>query len=101
MPAGTVRVKVFFTGLTPQTITVVVPAGQTVQQDVTLSAGPIRAPAHGTAEQPLALEKFVVTTSKEMDGAAIAITSSGSRATSSTSSPRTNSGWWSTARRAR
>ena len=74
VPAGTVRVKVFFTGLATQTVSVSVGAGQVAQQDVTLAAGvtPVgRKEAGGDAT--VKLDRFVVASSKEMDGAAIAI----------------------------
>ncbi|MGH7958297.1 MAG: carboxypeptidase regulatory-like domain-containing protein, partial [Opitutaceae bacterium] len=75
VPAGTVKVKVFFTGLPAQTNPVTVAGGETVQHNVTLSAaGSPSAPMRGAAPgETVQLEKFVVTTSKEMDGAAIAI----------------------------
>jgi len=68
VPAGTARVKAFFTGLVPQTLPVVVTAGQVVQQDFNLMrAG---APA---GDGTVRMDALVVATSKEMDGAAIAI----------------------------
>ncbi len=70
VPAGTARLRVFFTGLLPQTVAVTVAAGQVVSQNVTLTATLAPpAPKDGTVQ----LDKFVVATSKEMDGAAIAI----------------------------
>ncbi len=74
VPAGVVEVRVFFTGLVPQTHAVTVTAGQTVQFDVTLAATPLGAARRDTADQDtVKLDRFVVSTSKEMDGAAIAI----------------------------
>ena len=73
VPAGTVSVKVFFTGLATQTKPITVTAGQTVQHDVMmagLSSGSKRAASSDTAVK---LDQFVVSTSKDMDGAAIAI----------------------------
>ncbi len=77
VPAGSARVRVFFTGLAPQAAAVAVTAGATAQHNVTFSAG---ATAAGAAAKPGAggdgtvrLDQFVVATSKEMDGAAIAI----------------------------
>ncbi|MEO6244279.1 MAG: carboxypeptidase regulatory-like domain-containing protein, partial [Opitutaceae bacterium] len=71
VPAGSARVRVFFTGLLPQTDAVAVVPGQIAQHNITLATGPSgRAPAAGEAVK---LDKFVVATSKEMDGAAIAI----------------------------
>src|SRR4051812_31698130 len=42
VPAGTVKLKVFFTGQTAQTDSVAVAAGQTVQHDFNLTAGQAR-----------------------------------------------------------
>ncbi|MEY2881961.1 MAG: hypothetical protein RLZZ15_4341, partial [Verrucomicrobiota bacterium] len=73
VPARAVRVKAFFTGLLPQTITVNVTPGLTATQDITLSAS-ATAPAKTRAgDEAIKLAEFVVGTSKEMDGAAIAI----------------------------
>ncbi len=69
VPAGPVKVTFFFTGRGTHTETVVVAAGQTVQRDVTLTSGP-RTDGKDSVVQ---LEAFTVATSKEMDGAAIAI----------------------------
>ena len=71
VPAGTARVKVFYTGQDAQTDTVAVAAGATVQHDVNLTAG--ARPGADPAGNVVRLEKFVVETSKEMDAAAIAI----------------------------
>jgi TonB-dependent receptor len=68
VPAGTARVRAFFTGLVAQTVTVSVAPGQTVQHDITLSSGTKKSDG-----DTIKLEQFVVATSKEMDGAAIAI----------------------------
>lgn len=70
VPAGMARVKVFFTGLTSQTAAVTVTPGQVAVHDIALSAG-ARKPETGA--DAIKLEQFVVSTSKEMDGAAIAI----------------------------
>ena len=61
VPAGTVTVKAFFTGLDVQSETVVVVPGATIRRDFTLDTGVVK------------LDDFVVSTSKEMAGAAIAI----------------------------
>jgi len=72
VPAGAAQVKVFYTGQTSQTDTVAVVAGQTVQRDFNLTAGPSR--GAGERGGPVVkLAEFVVATSKEMDAAAIAI----------------------------
>ena len=71
VPAGVARVKVFYTGLTVQTDSVNVTAGATTQRDFTLAVGaPPPAAARGDVVK---LDQFVVATSKQMDGAAIAI----------------------------
>ncbi len=72
VPAGTVQIKVFFTGLTTQTSTVTVRGGETVQHDIALSALALRPGTAGDAA-PVILSEFVVGASREMTGAAIAI----------------------------
>lgn len=66
VPAGSVTLKVFFTGLVAQSDVVTVTAGQTMQHDVT-GAMPGE---HGGIVK---LSEFVVGASKEMSGSAIAI----------------------------
>ncbi len=74
LPAGTARVKVFFTGLAAQSATVAVTAGQTTQHDITLGANTAAPKKPGTPTNDVVkLQDFVVSTSKDMDGAAIAI----------------------------
>ena len=71
VPAGTARVRVFYTGLPVQTAGVAVAAGQAAQRDFTFGAeGRGRA---GAAADVVKLGEFVVASSKEMDGAALAI----------------------------
>ncbi len=72
VPAGSARVRVFFTGLDVQTEAVVVTAGATAQRDFSLEAGARRADSK-TTDGVVRLDEFVVATSKEMSGAAIAI----------------------------
>ncbi len=70
---GAAHVRAFHTGLVALTHPVVVVAGQTTQQDFNLadvSTLPAQADTSGTTVK---LDKFVVATSKEMEGAAIAI----------------------------
>jgi iron complex outermembrane recepter protein len=68
VPPGTARVHVFYTGHKTETAVVTVVAGQAVQHDFELAdLGPT------AAGETVKLSKFVVETSKEMDGAAIAI----------------------------
>ncbi|MDO8539521.1 MAG: TonB-dependent receptor [Opitutaceae bacterium] len=61
VPAGSLTVKAFHTGLDLQTEAVVVAPGATVQRDFSLGSDVVK------------LSEFLVTSSKEMDGAAIAI----------------------------
>jgi TonB-dependent receptor len=68
VPAGSVRLKVFFTGQSSQTAIVTVAAGQSVQQDFNLTAGDAR-----SSGDVVRLRDFVVATSREMDAAALAI----------------------------
>jgi TonB-dependent receptor len=69
VPAGPVQVRLFYTGMAPQTASVTVAAAQTVQHDVTLvAAGP-----SGSKTDVVKLDQFVVSTSKEMEASAIAI----------------------------
>ena len=70
VPTGMLRLEVFFTGLATQTLPVNVAAGQTTVANVTLSAS---AGPPADAKDVVRLANFVVSTSKEMDGAAIAI----------------------------
>ena len=70
VPAGPAKLRVFFTGLAPVTESVSVAAGQATTKDVTLGRSATRASDPGA---PVRLSEFVVSTSKEMDGAAIAI----------------------------
>jgi len=72
LPAGAVKVRVFFTGLEVQLATVLIPGGTVVQRDFNL--GEARKPAAGDKESgTIKLSEFVVGASREMDGAAIAI----------------------------
>ena len=70
LPAGQVRIRAFRTGLLTLVETVVVAPGQTVQRDLSLSDMGKNATAVG---ETVKLDEFVVSTSREMDGAAIAI----------------------------
>lgn len=71
VPAGRATVRVFRTGMAVQTVTVELPPGAVVVKNFELveAHGPA-APAGGAVVK---LDQFVVRTSKEMDGAAIAI----------------------------
>ena len=70
VPPGTAKLRVFFTGLSSSSESVVVTAGQTTAKDVALGG---RGKSTTGAGETVQLSKFVVATSKEMDGAAIAI----------------------------
>ena len=70
VPAGSVVLRVFYTGAAPQMISVVVVAGQTVQTEIALVD--VKAVAIG-AEKAIQLDSFVVDVSREMAGAAVAI----------------------------
>ncbi|MDP3071945.1 MAG: TonB-dependent receptor [Opitutaceae bacterium] len=66
VPVGAARVRAFRTGTVSQTHVVSVAAGQIAERDFTLSA-------HGGGDGTVKLAEFVVGTSREMSGAAIAI----------------------------
>ena len=71
VPAGTVQLRIFFTGVTPQLEAVEVVTGQTVQRNITLgTAGPNALPGDPSVVK---LDQFVVGESREMEAAAIAI----------------------------
>ena len=70
VPVGETRLRVFYTGLAPQTRPITVAAGQTAQQDFNLTASEGKP---GGTDTPLKMKAFVIASSKEMDGAAIAI----------------------------
>ena len=68
VPAGDVVLRVFFTGQPAQVVTLTVPPGATIQQDITLAASP----AAGRGDT-VKLAEFVVSASREMAASAIAI----------------------------
>jgi hypothetical protein len=70
VPVGAVRVRVFYTGLTPETATVAISVGQSFRQDFNLR--PLGESA-ASSPGPVKLGQFVVASSRDMDGAAIAI----------------------------
>ncbi|MEO6245277.1 MAG: carboxypeptidase regulatory-like domain-containing protein, partial [Opitutaceae bacterium] len=72
VPPRPVKVKVFFTGLDVQTEMVSVSPGATVQRDFDLAAMQQRPDTDRTGAV-VKMSDFVVATSREMDGAAIAI----------------------------
>jgi hypothetical protein len=75
VPSGEARVRIFFTGQDQQIATVPVSSSATARRDFTLTtAAASSASAPGTTAGPLVkLDQFVVSTSKEMDAAALAI----------------------------
>ncbi len=70
IPAGAVTLKVFYTGMAPYAESVVVTAGQAARRDVSLVA--VEGKPSGPSDV-VKLGAYVVSTSKEMAGAAIAI----------------------------
>ncbi|MDO8541309.1 MAG: TonB-dependent receptor [Opitutaceae bacterium] len=72
VPPGNVRLTAFFTGLSPLTQAITVASGQTVERDIELSLTEAKP---GAAADPsvVKLSEFVVSTSREMEGAAVAI----------------------------
>ena len=70
VPEGTVRVHVFYTGLPAESSDVAIIAGRTNRRDFALSGG---TPRGATSDGTVRLDRFVVATSREMDGAAIAV----------------------------
>src|SRR5687768_11395748 len=69
VPVGSVKVVAFYTGLGSISQVVVVTGGQVVQHDITFSGSGKTA----TGSDVVKLDSFVVASSKEMDGAAIAL----------------------------
>jgi TonB-dependent receptor len=72
VPAGTARIRAFYTGHTPQTEVITIAAGQTVRRDFNFSTVQGR-PGGGAEGDIVALSEFVVAVSREMSAAALAI----------------------------
>lgn len=68
VPAGTVSLKAFRTGVAAQTLAVIVTAEQAAQQDFSLTGS-----RDDEVRGRIKLQEFVVASSKEMDNAALAI----------------------------
>ncbi|MFM8338130.1 MAG: carboxypeptidase regulatory-like domain-containing protein, partial [Opitutaceae bacterium] len=68
VPAGTARLRATFSGFPAASATVEVAAGRTAQRDFQLSPG-----GAGSEGATVRLDEFVVATSREMSGAALAI----------------------------
>lgn len=71
IPAGDVRLRIFYTGYLPQFEMISVVAGQTTRRDINLGEG--AATASGTAAPVIKLDAFTVSESREMEASAIAI----------------------------
>jgi iron complex outermembrane receptor protein len=69
VPAGTVKLHVFFTGFEPRTETILVPGGGRVTREITLGSSVAPSADGGLVK----LDAFTVATSREMEGSAIAI----------------------------
>jgi TonB-dependent receptor len=72
VPAGTITLEVFYTGMAPQRIPLTVAAGAALERDIALSSSSSAA-ARDAAGAVVKLDSFVISASREMDGAAIAI----------------------------
>lgn len=70
VPAGADTLKVFYTGLEQQTVTVNVPAGQTVQQNFLLASARF---TQEVKDNVVKLDQFVVTAARETNASAIAV----------------------------
>jgi TonB-dependent receptor len=68
VPAGDVVLEVFYTGLDPRQIQLAVAPGKALEQDVALT----NVKRYGESEQLIKMGEFVVTTAKEVEGAALA-----------------------------
>ena len=69
VPAGSVVLEVFYTGMEPQQIALNVAGGAVLERDVSLSGGS----RYRNDTEVVKLESLVVSSSREMEGAAIAI----------------------------
>ena len=69
VPAGTAKVTAFRTGVPPQTNTITVTGGEVARKNIELSYAGLDT----KRDAAIKLDQFVVSTSKQMDGAAIAI----------------------------
>ena len=69
VPAGSVTLKVFYTGLDPKEVTVQVGSGEILAREITLTSQD----AYGTSDDTVQLEAFVVASAREREAAALAI----------------------------
>jgi iron complex outermembrane receptor protein len=72
LPAGTVTVQVFYTGLEPQSASVTLGSGETVRRDFTLASVAASRGAQA-GENVLKLEQFIVDSARDTNAASIAI----------------------------
>jgi iron complex outermembrane recepter protein len=70
IPAGEVKLRVSFTGLDPQIVTVTVPAGQVAEQDVRIGSSTMQ--SGNTDGDTIMLDQFVVSSQRETNAQAIA-----------------------------
>jgi iron complex outermembrane recepter protein len=70
VPAGEVKLRVVFTGMDPQVVTVNVPAGQIAEQDVRIGSSRLSAASHDG--DTVVLDQFVVSSQRETNAQAIA-----------------------------
>ena len=71
VPAGAITLEVFYTGMAPQSIPLSIAAGAALERDIALASSSPSAAAR--AGETVKLDSFVISASREMDGAAIAI----------------------------
>lgn len=69
VPPGAVTLRVFFTGLDEQEVSLNVTAGRVAQQDVALTSRS----RYGAADETVKLDQFVVASTKETNASAIAV----------------------------
>lgn len=72
VPAGELTLRVFYTGLVPQNITLTVAAGESTQRDVSL-VGARAAGAAKSTDGVVKLDEFIVATAREDNASALAI----------------------------
>ena len=69
VPGGPAVLEIFYTGLDPQRVAIEVPPGGTVERNIDLTS----VARYGDSTAPLKLDSFIVSTSRETDGEAIAV----------------------------
>src|SRR4051812_20113258 len=73
VPVGTATLRVFYTGVEPQTTTTTVTANDTVTLNITIGAGAAASSEATPASSTVKLDAFVVASQRETNGQAIAI----------------------------